>query len=143
MNTIEALLLIVLLGLGTARAAAIIAIDEISEPIRDRIFMRFPPEDNADKGWFYQCFDKADKEERAEQRQWDKSWRHRWIHRGDVIRDPTFIGKLLGCHKCVAIWVAAGNTALYFLWEPGAVMLNVFLAAALVSAVVNKHLYDD
>lgn len=142
MSIPEALLVALLLGLGTARAAAIIAIDEISSPIRERIFMRFPPEDNDHMGWYYRCYEKADDDEVAEQSQWDKSWKRKWYQRGDVVRDATFIGKLLGCHKCAAVWVAAGNTALYFFWQDAALILNVFLSAALVSAVVNKHIYD-
>lgn len=143
MNLPEALLVALLLGFGTARAAAIIAIDEISEPIRDLIFHWFPPEDDAERGFFYQPMQRIGKDELAKRDHWDIPWwQKRWEHTGDKqIRKPSFLGKLLQCHKCVAVWVAAGNTALYFAWQDAALVLNVFLAAALVSAVLNKHLY--
>lgn len=145
MTLIEALLASLLLGLGTARASAIIAVDKISEPLRDLIFHWYPPEDDDARGFYYQGLRPATHDERSIRGNWDIPWwQKRWEPIGDgAVRPAAFLGKLLSCHKCVGVWVAVGNTALYFAWREAALALNVLLTAALVSSIVNTHFYKD
>jgi hypothetical protein len=141
MNLPEALLASLLIGLGTARASAIITIDVISEPLRDLIFHWFPPEDNDEAGLYYQQLRKATDIERRQQSGWSVPWyQKRWAV-SDTERKATFIGKLFSCQKCIGVWVAAGNTALYLVWPDGALVLNVFLAASFIGAVANLRYY--
>lgn len=143
MNLTEAILVSLLLGLGTARAAAAITIDEITAPLRDLIFHWYPPTDDAEQGYFYQTLQKVDDETLARRDHWQIPWwQKRWEPAGEPVRDPSFLGRLLSCHKCVAVWVAAFNVALYFVWKDAALILNTFLAVAHISAVMNKNLYD-
>jgi hypothetical protein len=143
MTPLEALLVSIVLGLGTARAAAGLTIDEITAPLRDLIFHWYPPEDNEEHGWFYQTLQKVDEDTLERRREWNIPWWQKyWEPAGEPVRDPAFLGRLLSCHKCVAVWVAAFNVAFYFIWQDAALVLNTFLAAAHVSAVMNKNLYD-
>lgn len=144
MSLIEALLTIIVLGVGTARISALIVIDEITEPLRDLIFHYFPPEDNDAKGWFYQSLRKATDEERWRQDGWETSWwakRFTGVTQGQSPRKPTFLGKLLGCHKCVAVWVAVANLIALHVWRDGTLLFNVFMAQAFVSAALNHRYY--
>lgn len=145
MNLTEALLVIVLLGLGTARAAAAVSIDKISEPIRDLIFHWYPPEDDDEKGWYYQCMRKATPEETQTRHGWGIPW---WQKRWEPIdanvescREPSFIGQLISCPKCVSVWIGAANFALYLVFPQAAIYLNTFLALTLLSAIADVKLY--
>ncbi len=141
MNLPEAVLAALLLGFGTARATAIISIDAISEPLRDLVFHYFPPEDDDALGYYYQGMNKVDDETRKRRAHWNVPWwQKRWETTGPL-RKPSFIGRVIQCHICLAVWIAAGNTALFLLWEPGALVLNLFLAAAHLSAALNHNLH--
>lgn len=146
MSLITALLLVAFLGLGTARMAAIVSIDKISEPVRDMIFHWFPPEDDDERGWFYQALRPATAAERKEQEGWATTWyQKRWWHPQTAeelrLRKPTFLGQLIGCHKCTSVWIAAGNVALWYLWRDGATVLNAVMAVSFVASATDTHFY--
>lgn len=141
MELLEALLVTVLLGLGTARMAAIVSIDKISEPLRDLIFHWHPPEDNDAKGWYYQSMRPATDEERLQMDAWNVPWwQKRWTM-DDKLRKPTFIGQLVGCHKCVSVWIAAANILLYLVWQDAAIVWNTFMAISFTSSAVDSKWY--
>lgn len=137
MNYLDTLLVILILGLGTARIAALIVLDDITESLRDRIFHRFPPEDNDARGWYYQSYRHATREERNKLSNLGVAkWRTKWEYDGTQQRNPAFIGRLLGCHKCVGVWVAAANTALFYLAPSVAMVINIAMAVAFVSIIL-------
>lgn len=145
MTVPEALLVSLLLGLGTARAAAVISIDKISEPLRDLIFHYYPPEDDDEKGWYYQCMRKATREERRERFLWITPW---WQKRFTPLdpnvsscRQPSFLGQLISCPKCVSVWIGAANFALFFAFPQADIYLNTFLALTLISAILDVKAY--
>jgi len=141
MDLTEALLVALLLGLGTARASAIITIDVISEPLRDLIFHWFPPEDNDAAGHYYQQMRKATSEERKRSAKWRIPWwQKRWEADGST-RNASFIGQLLSCQKCAGVWIAAANTVAYLLVPEATVAFNAFLAASFIGAVANIRYY--
>lgn len=146
MDLISALLLVALLGLGTARMAAIVSIDKISDPIRDMIFHWYPPEDNDERGWYYQALRPATELEREQMESWQVPWyQKRWWHpqasEEITLRKPSFLGQLLGCHKCTSVWIAGGNVALYYLWRDACIMLNLVTAISFVSSAVDSKFY--
>lgn len=137
MEYFDALIIILILGLGTARATALITLDDITEPLRDRIFHRYPPEDNDARGWYYQSYREALPNERRKLEQLGlPAWKTRWEYDGNQTRDPSFIGRLLGCHKCVGVWVAAANTILFYTNSELAIFVNMILATAFVSIIL-------
>lgn len=139
MDITHALTLALLLGLGTARIAALISSDKITAPIRDLIFHWYPPEDNDREGRYYQSLTKADPKERKSMASWDIPWwQKRWTV-GGPIRKPRFLGELIACHKCSSVWVASANIIFYFLWPEGAVVLNTVAAVALISTIAYTH----
>lgn len=137
MEYLDTLIAILILGLGTARATALITLDDITEPLRDRIFHRFPPEDNDARGWYYQSYRRASAAESRKMKSIGlPDWKTRWEYDGNQTRDPAFIGRLLGCHKCVGVWVAAANTLLFYANSELAIFLNMILATAFVSIIM-------
>lgn len=144
MSIPEALLLSLLLGLGTARMSAIISIDTITAPLRDLVFHYFPPEDNDREGWYYQSLRPATDAEKLKQDEWDSPWwKKRFAPATEVehVRDPSFIGQLISCQKCVGVWIAAANVAAFYIWRDGTIVFNLFLAASFVSAAANERYY--
>lgn len=137
MDYLDALIIILILGLGTARATALITLDDITEPLRDRIFHRFPPEDNDARGWYYQSYRPAISSERRKLKELGlPAWKTRWEYDGNQTREASFIGRLLGCHKCVGVWVAAANTLLLYASSEVALFVNTILATAFVSIML-------
>ena len=146
MDLLEALAVTLLLGLGTARMAAIVSVDEITAPLRDMIFHWFPPEDDERLGWYYQGMRRATEAEREAMASWGIPWwQKRWsaitVHDDDRPRRPSFIGRLIGCVKCTSVWIASGNVALYFAWFDGALALNLAMAASFVAVAANLRYY--
>lgn len=133
--TIDTLLLLLVMGLGTARLTALITLDDITENLRDLVFHWFPPQDNDAKGWYYQCYAKATPKEREQAKRFGELKRRHiiWMHTGEVIRDAHFIGRLLSCYKCVSVWVATGNAVLYSFFPEPVLVTNFVLALSFVS----------
>lgn len=92
---------LILLGLATARLADIISTDEIME-------------------WLRRPFVKMESEEIAGREVQVREGRGHGLRK--------VIGNLLACPWCVAVWVAAGLTYLYFLL-PGVAWLFILLLA--------------
>lgn len=137
MDYLDALVIIVILGFGTARMTALIVLDDITEGIRDRIFHRFPPEDNDARGWYYQSYRPATEDERKRiSKTGAPAWKARWEYDGTQVRSPSFIGRLLSCHKCVGVWVASANTGLFYAAPAVFIMINMAMAAAFVSIIL-------
>lgn len=141
MTSIETVLTIVLLGIGTARFSVLLVLDDITEPFRDLLFTYFPPEDNDELGRYYQGMRKVTAQERS---QLDKLnlpwWQRRFEWNGDTIREPAFIGRLFACHKCIAVWVAMLNTILLYAHYDAWLVINTILAGSFVStAAVTRY----
>jgi hypothetical protein len=136
---LDTLIALFIIGLGTARLTAIIVLDEITDSLRDLVFYYFPPEDNDAKGWYYQCYHPATREQRAKLENFKGRlhwWQRRFDFDGTNLRRPHFIGRLLACHKCVGVWVAAANTAFYLLAPEFALGFNFALAASFLSIIL-------
>ena len=135
MTSIETFITIVLLGLGTARLSLLIVVDEITESLRDLIFHYYPPEDADATGRYYQGYRKATRSERKKLELMDVPWwQKRFQYDGNNLRKPSFIGRLLSCHKCVAVWVAAANAALLYSDYDVWLVVNTILAGAFISS---------
>lgn len=141
MDLTELLLLTLFLGLGTARMAAIVSIDKISEPLRDLVFHWFPPEDNDREGRFYQIKRPATDAERLQMDDWNIPWWQKRWSEGDRLRKPHFLGELISCHRCTSVWIAFGNIALYYLWRDACVILNLGCAISFVASATDTHFY--
>ncbi len=141
MTLIEALLVTIFLGLGTARMAAIVSIDKIAEPIRDMIFHWHPPEDNDENGWYYQTLRPATDDERRKRGHWDIPWWQKRWEPGSDVRKPAFLGELISCHRCTSVWIAAGNVALFYVWRDAAMVLNAVMAVSFVASASDTHFY--
>ena len=90
------LVLLVILGLATARITALLVYDDIAEGFRHAVFRLSPPEGDEHGPSLYQLSD----------------WRGRPLARddGDLttlhVRRAGFLGRMLSCHFCTGLWVA-------------------------------------
>lgn len=137
--SVEQVLALLIVGLGTARVTALITRDGITENLRDMFFHSFPPENNPKLGWFYQDYRKSTKEERAE---WKAKGltlsrlESRWIDSGmSKSRKAHWLGQLVSCPMCTSVWIAAANYGLFYNWSDPMIVVNSFLAVAWVGAV--------
>lgn len=89
------LVLLLVVGLASARLTTLLVHDTILEPVRERIYRRMPPRDSLALGYEYQRQDT------------DGSY----LPPG-IIRDWSMFGELLSCTRCTSVWVSG---ALYSL----------------------------
>lgn len=79
---------VVLLGLAAARVTVLLVEDTILQPLRNKIYLRFPPKDAPNWGFEYQRMDTDGQ----------------YLPMG-VIRDWSMFGELLSCGRCTSVWV--------------------------------------
>lgn len=106
----DILLALIILSLATARVSTLIVHDHITAGLRHRVWLHFPPENNYVDGRAYQDFDSDELPL-------------------DVRREPTFLGNLIACHRCVNVWVVVGIATAYH-FAPIEVAIFAILAAA-------------
>lgn len=91
----DSLVWVVSIGLASARVTVLAVSDTITTGLRERIYLRWPPQDNPRMGFEYQQMDRQ----------------------GEYLpmsatRDWSMFGELLSCSRCVSVWVTG---ALYLL----------------------------
>jgi hypothetical protein len=125
---------LVILGLGTARLTALVALDSITYKMRDMIWYWSPPEDDDRLGYFYQIMRRATKDERVKRRAGVKGlpWYDYWFVTSIAGRKPGFIGSAVACPLCISVWIAAANYASFLLWPDAILHINLFLALAFI-----------
>ena len=121
---------LVLLALGTTKITSIITLEKIFDGFRDRLFHVFPPEDNDQRGFFYQQLVKATPEQ----------YQKKWVAVTDG-RKPSFIGNLFSCHKCLCVWVAFANVIAYNISADITIAVNTVFALAQVSSMLIDKYY--
>lgn len=90
-DVLQHLTTVLLIGLASARLSVLVVDDYILEPVRHRIFLKFPPKDVPQWGFEYQQMD-ANGYELPE----------------GIIRPHSWLGELLSCNRCVSVWATAG-----------------------------------
>lgn len=125
---------LVILGLGTARLTALVALDDITAKLRDLLWYWSPPENNDRRGHFYQSMRRATKAERFLRRASVKGlpWYDYWFANSDVQRKPGFVGSAVACPLCISVWIAAANYGSLLLWTDAILHINMFLALAFI-----------
>lgn len=73
-----------LLGLAAARITSLLVTDDLLEPLRHRVFSWSPPHDDPELGRWYQST-------------------------GPTHREAGFVGRLVGCYQCTAVWCSAAT----------------------------------
>lgn len=131
MNDITTL---VILGLGTARLAALVSLDDITAGLRNLIWYWSPPEDDERLGRFYQSMRRATKAERKARQLSVRGmpWYDYWYVGSIEGRKVGFIGSLIACPLCSSVWIAAANYASFLLWPDAILHINLFLAVAFI-----------
>ncbi len=132
---------LVLLALGTTKITSIITLEKIFDGFRDRLFHVFPPEDNDQRGFFYQQLVKATPEQYQKQKHWSvPEYKKKWVAVTDG-RKPSFIGNLFSCHKCLCVWVAFANVIAYNISADITIAVNTVFALAQVSSMLIDKYY--
>lgn len=90
-SSIDNLIWILIAGAASARIAVLIAHDTILDRPRTWMFLRFPPEDNDRLGFRYQRLDRDGRN-----------------LPGGAIRNPSMIGELISCTRCLTVWTTLG-----------------------------------
>lgn len=112
------------LSLAAARVAVLLAHDTILAPLRERIFLRWPPQDNLMAGYAYQTMDRQGRTLPAGAR-----------------RDWHMTTELLTCTRCLTVWTAG---ALYALGEAAsrdvAMAISAPLALMATSAWIARRM---
>jgi len=113
MTEIPSLTLLLIAGLATARLTTLIVEDEILEPVRRKIFQLSPPHETIDNEWF------------------TRRDRHGNLPPAEtlIVRRPGFVGRLLSCVHCVAVWVSVGVYAAISVLPPYVALPIVVVAA--------------
>lgn len=111
----ELLVGLLALGLAVARITALIVFDAITEPIRHRIFLLFPPQPaiSGEELSHYAMMD-----------------RHEQPLEPEAYRDEHKVGVLFSCFHCVGVWVA-GFVWAAVVYAPEWLVLPVVAVAAL------------
>lgn len=94
----DLLMYLLLLSVAAARVAVLLAHDTILEPVREALFLRWPPKDNQALGMHYQ---RINRDGMA-------------MPIGAFDRDWKMFSELLTCTRCLTVWTAG---ALYALGE--------------------------
>lgn len=89
------LLTLLVIGLASARLTVLLVHDTILEPVRERVYLRWPPRDLLALGYEYQR----------------KDTNGEYLPMG-ASRDWSMFGELLSCTRCTSVWVSG---ALYSL----------------------------
>jgi hypothetical protein len=121
MTDLQHALLLLVGALAVARITALIVIDGITEPIRHRIWLWSPPFETPGQE-IYTLRYMGDVEE-------SPAYEH---------REPGFVGKLIACHHCVGVWVAAGAVAAYHVAPREAIGAGILFALAQASDIAIK-----
>lgn len=115
---LDLLLVLALYSVASARVAVLMVHDTILQPIRHRIFLRWPPEDDVALGFRYQSLGREGHPLPAGLR-----------------RDRVLMSELLTCTRCVTVW----TTAMFYLagvvfGDPIVVLVAAPIAAMYVAA---------
>lgn len=139
----HALAELLVIALATARLTALITLDEISKPLRDLIWHYFPPEDDEKIGAYYQSLHPATEQERARLATFKNRlhwWQRRFEFDATRTRQPTFLGKLIACHRCTGVWVAFATSISYLISPSASIVIALPFALAFVStALIGRY----
>ncbi len=116
------LLTFIIAGLATARITSLIVSDEIMQPFRHRIWLWSPPIEFAGDEQ-YTIIDRHGKLLPQTHHAADTLGLPMW-------REPGFVGRLLSCSNCTAVWVA-GSVYAALEAAPRHLVLPVLVIAAL------------
>jgi hypothetical protein len=117
----DALIILLVSALASARIAVLLAHDTILEPARGWLFRRFPPMDNLMIGMDYQSHDK-------EGRPLPAGAKRKWY----------MISELLTCTRCLTVWTTPPMVVLAWTSWPGLVIVGMFGAMSIASWVAKK-----
>jgi hypothetical protein len=134
------LVILIILGIGTARITALLAKDKIFHGLREFIFYRSPPEDNDMLGYYYQAYHKVSKEEAAKKHSPWHSKRYIWNKDGDV-RKEGFFGALFSCTRCLSVWVALFNYLAFTIEPVYTIYFNVVMGMSFISSAAIERYY--
>ena len=83
---------LIVLGLAVARLTSLAVLDDLTEPVRHRIFSWCPPHDDPELGRWYQTM---------------------WAGTDSTPRRAGFVGRLVGCYVCASVWIAVAAVISY------------------------------
>lgn len=123
-------------GAVTFRISRLIVQDKLTEPARQWLYDRYPPE-----GWILEGSSKP----RGPMKYWETvDWGAGPDKPGYLTKNGSFIGNLTNCIWCTSIWVAAGVVTTRtpsLIFRPRK-WLRAVLAAATMSVVISHQAGD-
>jgi hypothetical protein len=130
---------VALVLLASARVTILFVYDDIMAGFRDAVFHLSPPEDEPDRGFFYQHYwVTLDKRKRRENKRHGMGIIARRYQFQNELRAPGFWGRALACPDCFGVWVGFAATILYLLFPEETVVVSLAFAASMVTSWITR-----
>lgn len=125
MPPVHDILELIVLAAGVARFTSLFVFDDILEPVRHCIFKWSPPFDAPALGRVYQTHDFESGSQHAQP------------------RSAGFVGRLVSCYHCTAVWVAAAAVTAVMLEPAIAYTVLTVAAASQIAELLIKTTRED
>jgi hypothetical protein len=141
-------LVIILAAFSIPRLVRLIVEDTISDPIRERLFTKYPPHDAPGSYW-QMTLPKSREEYAKDMELWrleDAGREHgtqyfakpaRYNQYPTQVRAGTFLGDLISCPYCVGVWVSIAVTVMVLFVPYSFVILTPFALAQVSDIIID------